>query len=288
VIPTCNRAESVQRAVEDVLAQQFADFEVIVVVDGSTDSTVADLSRITDLRLSVVARERGGPCRARNAGAAAAQGEWLAFLDDDDRVTSEWLAVFDEHSRASDVGVVSCAVARVDDRGGALRVATPGSLGPLYGNIEAHFFAGTFAVRKALFDEAGGYDPLMTHGENVELGLRLTIVCQAHRLRVTTDPRVPVYWTLRPKPPPSERAHAIHGAAVRMLDSHAERLRSDRVAWWTTLSVAGVNAARLGLIRDARHYLARAARVRPGHPKSWLRLAAVLSPRFAGRVWRDD
>ncbi len=88
VIPTRNRPELVVRAVESVARQAYRNLEIIVVVDGPDAETEAALRAFGDGRLRVLAlpESRGGS-DARNAGIAAAQGEWIAFLDDDD----EWL-----------------------------------------------------------------------------------------------------------------------------------------------------------------------------------------------------
>jgi len=88
VIPTRNRPELVGCAVRSALRQSWNNLEVIVVVDGADEATVASLNRFSDPRLRVVLLPslRGGS-GARNAGVRAARGEWIAFLDDDD----EWL-----------------------------------------------------------------------------------------------------------------------------------------------------------------------------------------------------
>lgn len=84
IIPTRNRAAMVREAVESVLAQKDAKFEVIVVDDGSEDDTMRLLAPYEDA-LHILRRERpGGVSAARNAGLMAAQGEWIAFLDSDD------------------------------------------------------------------------------------------------------------------------------------------------------------------------------------------------------------
>ena len=88
VIPTFGRPQLVTRAVQSVLAQTMRDLEVIVVIDGDDPATVSALAAIDDDRLrSIVRREKGGAGVARDAGAAASAGRWVAFLDDDD----EWL-----------------------------------------------------------------------------------------------------------------------------------------------------------------------------------------------------
>ncbi|HEX8648028.1 MAG TPA: glycosyltransferase family 2 protein, partial [Thermoleophilaceae bacterium] len=85
VIPTVARPAHVVAAVRSALAQTLREIEVVVVVDGPDAATAAALGEVGDPRLRVVELPaRGGPGGARNAGVAAARGEWVAFLDDDD------------------------------------------------------------------------------------------------------------------------------------------------------------------------------------------------------------
>lgn len=83
IVPAFNAAWCIRRAVDSVLAQSFRDFELIVVDDGSTDNTASILAGYGDA-LRVVSKPNGGLSSARNAGIAAAQGKYVAFLDADD------------------------------------------------------------------------------------------------------------------------------------------------------------------------------------------------------------
>jgi len=88
VIPTHNRPQLVQRAVHSALAQEYADLEVVVVVDGPDNVTEKALAGVSDKRLrDIVLPQPVGAARARNLGVTAAWGDWIAFLDDD----GEWL-----------------------------------------------------------------------------------------------------------------------------------------------------------------------------------------------------
>jgi len=82
IIPTFNRASMLKQAVESVLAQDFKDFELIVVDDGSTDDTLAVLESYPIA--SVVQRPHRGVSAARNTGIKTAAGSLIAFLDSDD------------------------------------------------------------------------------------------------------------------------------------------------------------------------------------------------------------
>lgn len=88
VIPTRNRPSLVVGAVKTALNQTHPDMEIVVVLDGPDDSTHQALEALADPRIQVVTLPQPqGACAARNAGIQAANGEWIAFLDDDD----EWL-----------------------------------------------------------------------------------------------------------------------------------------------------------------------------------------------------
>src|SRR5579862_740809 len=82
IIATHNRRAMVQEAVASVLAQREADFELIVVDDGSTDATSESLARLDGVRLSRT--DHLGPAAARNHGVAMANAPLIAFLDSDD------------------------------------------------------------------------------------------------------------------------------------------------------------------------------------------------------------
>lgn len=91
-IPLYNKRLSIRRAVESVLRQSFADYEVYVVDDGSSDDGVRQIADIADPRLHVIRQENQGPGAARNRGAAEGSSPYLAFLDADDEWEPDYLA----------------------------------------------------------------------------------------------------------------------------------------------------------------------------------------------------
>jgi glycosyltransferase involved in cell wall biosynthesis len=84
VIPTYNRANVIQRAVDSVLVQTYKNIEIIIIDDGSTDNT-KDL--VKDLNVKYIKTDNMGVSAARNLGVKLSSGDWIAFLDSDD----EWL-----------------------------------------------------------------------------------------------------------------------------------------------------------------------------------------------------
>ena len=86
IIPTHNRAQLLERALQSVLAQAESAQEIIVVDDGSNDDT-AEIVRVRFPQVQYIRQHNHGVSHARNRGIAASRGDWLAFLDSDD----EWL-----------------------------------------------------------------------------------------------------------------------------------------------------------------------------------------------------
>src|SRR5215472_5885931 len=86
VMPTYNRADTIQRAIASIRAQSWSEWELIVVDDGSTDDTASRLAGV-DPRIRLLRQENQGVTAARNTGLVAVKGELVAFLDSDD----EWL-----------------------------------------------------------------------------------------------------------------------------------------------------------------------------------------------------
>lgn len=120
VIPAFNCGRYVEEAVASALDQTFRDLEIIVVDDGSTDDTARSLEKYRD-RVRVVTQENRGSSSARNVGLGLARGDYVAFLDADDRWRPwklEWqLACFRE---IGDVGMVFSDFSAIDPDGGVV------------------------------------------------------------------------------------------------------------------------------------------------------------------------
>lgn len=89
VIPVYNRAAALKTAIASVLAQSFQDFEIVVVDDGSSDNPDPG----NDPRIRFMRQKNRGASAARNTGIDLAKGEFIAFLDSDDRFLPHHLAV---------------------------------------------------------------------------------------------------------------------------------------------------------------------------------------------------
>lgn len=84
IIPLYNKEQIIAKCLRSVLSQDYDDFEVIIVNDGSTDRSVEIVKGVDDSRIRLIEQENGGPSKARNTGVKNATGEWIVFLDADD------------------------------------------------------------------------------------------------------------------------------------------------------------------------------------------------------------
>lgn len=84
IIPLYNKQNCILKTIDSVLSQDYDDYEIIVVDDGSTDDSVKVVERVSDQRIHLFRKENGGPSSARNYGIKKAQGKWVLFLDADD------------------------------------------------------------------------------------------------------------------------------------------------------------------------------------------------------------
>lgn len=205
VIPAYNAGSYIGEAVESVRRQGKAIREIIVVDDGSTDSTsevVASLGN--DIRY--ISQENSGPSVARNLGIQMAKATLIAFLDADDvwtgNKTTEQMAVFQAYP---DVGLVASDMAETDSNG---RIVTPSVLAEhdllgffqglggapvpqaLRRLVEKNFIpTGTVIAKRKLLLDLGGFKTDIRYGEDLELWARIAsrapIVClpHAHMLR---------------------------------------------------------------------------------------------------------
>jgi glycosyltransferase involved in cell wall biosynthesis len=103
IIPTYNRGWIVKEAIDSVLEQDFVDYELIVVDDGSADNTPDILHGLVD-DIKVIRQSNRGVSAARNRGIQASAGRWIAFLDSDDlwlpQKLSRQVDFFDRHPDA--------------------------------------------------------------------------------------------------------------------------------------------------------------------------------------------
>ena len=174
IIPTYNRCDLVQKALQSVFAQTYHDFEVVVVDDGSTDDTRAVVEGRT--RVRYLFQENAGPAKARNVGIRQARGDMIAFLDSDDVWWPEFLKTQVEVlSRYPEVGLV-CARSIVGEKESKYFPCTQEPfVGDLYRKLFEQSFIRTPAtvLRKSCLDVVGGFNESYRCFEDYDLWLRI-------------------------------------------------------------------------------------------------------------------
>ena len=92
IVPVYNTAQYLPRCIESILSQSFADFELLLIDDGSTDGSgaICDGYAAKDSRIRVFHKENGGVSSARNLGLDSAHGEWITFVDSDDYIDDDY------------------------------------------------------------------------------------------------------------------------------------------------------------------------------------------------------
>lgn len=110
IVPVYNVEKYLKDCIESILKQSMQDFELILVDDGSTDSsgTICDRYAEKDSRIKVVHTKNGGLSAARNAGIEIARGEFVAFVDSDDYVLPEFIEQMYKKILETDADICEC------------------------------------------------------------------------------------------------------------------------------------------------------------------------------------
>jgi glycosyltransferase involved in cell wall biosynthesis len=123
IIPIYNVASVVAETLNSVLAQTYTDFEVLIIDDGSTDTSVAICQEFQDARFRIIHQQNRGLAGARNTGIRHAQGDYLAFLDSDDLWLPEKLERHVQHlDTTPEVGVSFSRSCFIDAQGQPLGI----------------------------------------------------------------------------------------------------------------------------------------------------------------------
>jgi glycosyltransferase involved in cell wall biosynthesis len=288
VLPTYNRERSILAAVNSVRAQTFADFELIVVDDCSTDCTVEILRAIDDSRLRVIAHEtNAGGSAARNTGLKAARAPYVAFQDSDD----EWLATKLEKQMARMAvagpefvgcycGMIVLNAPLVPAPGvherPRVRYVPSGGRAALEGDVlealllQSLISTQTFLVRRDVLDEIGGFDATLAALQDWDCVLR---VARRGQIALVDEPLV----LQRFSPDSLSRSWRNRLAArKRIVEKNLDMLaRRPGILSEHYHVIAGAHYS-LGEVRESRRWLLEALRVSPLRPRTWFNLARGL------------
>lgn len=191
VIPLYNKADSIASTIESVLGQEYQDFEVIVVDDGSTDGSRNVAESFRDPRLRCFAIANSGPSAARNEGVSRAASDRIVFLDADDKLLPEALGLFAAAARSHPDAEVIVAN-HILEQDGRRRHYSDAVKDGFVGNCYKEWFcgrlmpcAGTVMCRKELLLRHP-YDVNLRRYEDLEFAFHAFDECRVFRIGAPT------------------------------------------------------------------------------------------------------
>lgn len=199
IIPTYNRAHTIRRAIRSALSQGIDDIEILIVDDCSSDDTESAVNEFSDRRIRYIRLDTNqGASFARNAGANAASGKYLAFLDSDD----EWLGDMLVTQLRSFANTPDCEASIT----GFIRFYSeipeyihPPASGTDFGHLVDLLLLKNFVtpqtlmITRSCFNNLGGFDVSLSHREDWDFGIRLLL--SKKKLNFTNTPLALVYET---------------------------------------------------------------------------------------------
>lgn len=287
IIPVHNSADYVAEAIDSVLAQTYPNYEIIVVDDGSTDST-PEIVKGYGHEVTYVRQENGGAASARNHGIGLARGTYIAFLDADDMWLPEKLEkqiklfqndpelglVFTENYLFDEDGIYCDSLEK------QVRLMT----GDLAQNIfmNSGVATPTVMVRKEVFEKLGTFEETLTQAEDDNMWIRIT--CN-YRGMLIDEPLVKI----------REHQGRISHDHIKLFDSilqsimllrarYGERVR-DKIAPVLSKKLAQVHFNRGYALFDmndfveARRSFRRAIKARPFRYRPWAFLLLSYFPQ---------
>ncbi len=179
VIPVYNKEKYVKETLQSVLNQDFKDFEIIIIDDGSTDRSIAIAKQFSSSKIKIIQQDNQGVAIARNTGVAAAQAEIIAFLDADDLWLPNHLSVINQLSQLyPDAGFYATGY-KLKFNEHQYAVSFPFKdknllLQPYYryDKGQALFYISNFAIKKSIFMAEKGFKPGID-AEDTEFFIRI-------------------------------------------------------------------------------------------------------------------
>jgi len=182
IIPAYNAQQFIAEALDSVFSQTYKNFEVIVINDGSTDGTQKLLERYKNKfgeQLIIINQSNQGQVIAKNNGLKVAKGEFIAFLDSDDKWAPEKLQLqLDLMSKSSNIGLCYTEAILINEKGAKIGYRQVNDLykGKCFERLimRNNITASSVMIRKECIDKVGFYDEKLKTCENWDLWLRIS------------------------------------------------------------------------------------------------------------------
>lgn len=203
VISVYNKQDYIAETLRSVLDQTYTDFEIVIVNDGSTDNSEAEILKVDDPRIKYYSQENQGAAAGRNAAIQKAEYEYIALLDADDY----WYPFYlEEQKKAIEAFPEESVFATATQTKKNGRVYNnpysiiPSPITP----IKVNYFEGSYlfsilhssstVLHKIVFDKIGMYDPAIKSGQDTDLYIRIGLEYQ-----VVFTPRICAIYVIREK-----------------------------------------------------------------------------------------
>jgi len=291
VIPTHNRSKLLMRAIDSALNQTYNNIEIIVVSDGSTDDTdlVMELINAQNENLKYIPYHPGkGGNYARNIGVKAAEGEFVAFLDDDDEWHKDKLQKqIDVFNSNSEIGLVCTGIHAVYENEKVTTIFIPPApldsskkilLGNCIGSTTTVMIKSAL-IKQDLFDES------LEALQDYDLWIRL---CQKTKVGVVKEPCVE-YYNYKGTNQISQFTDRYKRATKHISDKYRDLIKElskaeqkDRRIWNELLLAK--KSIRNGNSKVARQYIKRAIKIKCTKQCLILWVASFFSPPFVRKV----
>lgn len=195
IIPTHNRCDLLKNAIDSVLNQTYKDFELIIIDDASTDDTEKYINSINSDKISYIKnRISVGGSQARNIGMENANGEYIAFLDDDD----EWIynklekqiALFEKDK---ELGLIYTGVKLKYEDHNITYNTIPSLRGYVFNKILIKNYIGvtpSVMIKKEVINKAGNFDKSLPARQDYDFWIR---ICKYYKIDYVKEPLVISY-----------------------------------------------------------------------------------------------
>jgi glycosyltransferase involved in cell wall biosynthesis len=288
ILPTYNRAQLLPRAIQSVLDQTLADFELVVVDDGSTDNTHELVASYDDARIRYIYQDQSGQARACNLGVKHARAPYITFIDSDDEALPRWLELFASVFEQPRVGIVCGGAIEIVERNGEIideSLKLPRDDGPLYYHQTVLIMPGTWAVRRELFEAVGGYKDKPSRIQR-DLALRIIPHSLEQGWVIKNLPTAVARWFRHEGQRITTDPLAQYQGAKAMLEDYGDLMQAkDPKRYGIYCSMVGINALRLGERKEAHRFLWQAVRHYPWYWKFHGRFLLSLFPSLALAFW---
>ena len=176
IMPVYNGGKYIASAVECVLIQNYRNFELIIIDDGSKDNTKLIIEGFKDEKIRYFGKKNEGPAAARNVGIKNSQGQFVVLLDADDMMTPDFISGhLQEFEKRPDADLIYCDDCLIDEKDKPIRVISRPEYKDSRKVIQDLFSSGfpvvpfRTCIRKEVFEKIGLYDEELLVAEDYDM-----------------------------------------------------------------------------------------------------------------------